>query len=147
MRISTAVVMAASICVGGTALLSAKGPTVRLTVSGGGLQSPIEVTTPAALAHVWSDEFIGGPTAQPPARLPRYQIAFHVLPNGKREPKVMYVVTYVRDEGSGEALVYLPGPGEEHYGLNASTILRAGSGRWHHAVPYWAAAVNQSLVR
>ena len=39
----------------------------------------------------------------------------------------MYVVTYVRDEGSGEALVYLPGPGEEHYGLNASTILRAGS--------------------
>ena len=66
MRISTAVVMAASICVGGTALLSAKGPTVRLTVSGGSLQSPIEVTTPAALAHVWSDEFIGVTCPQNP---------------------------------------------------------------------------------
>ena len=28
----------------------------------------------------------------------------------------MYVVTYVRDEGSGEAFIYLRGPGEGHYG-------------------------------
>jgi hypothetical protein len=144
MRTSAAIV---AVLIAGTAVLSAKGPTVKLTVSGGGLPSAIEVTTPAALAHVWSDHFIGSSAPQPRVELPRYQVAFHVLPNGQRVPKVMYVVTYVQDPDSGEAFVYLPGRGEEHSRLNASTILRSGAGRWHRAVPKWADAVNESLPR
>lgn len=146
MRISPASVAAVAILGCAVAGVSAKGPTVKLTVSGGSLQRPVDVSSQPALVHVWSDDFIGAPTGQPGAELPRYQVAFHVRPNGTREPRVMYVVTYVHDPVSGEAFIYLPGRGEEHYALNVSTILREGrDGRWHRAVPAWAQALNRSL--
>jgi hypothetical protein len=73
-------------------------------------------------------------------------VQFHVLPNGRREVQVMYAVTYVNDPRTGAAFVYLPAAGEEHYRLNVSTMLRDGhDGRWHRAVPEWAAALNASL--
>jgi hypothetical protein len=145
MSISAAKV-AACVLLASAVVVSAKGPTVKLTVSGGHLQSPIEVTSQPALVHVWSDGFIGAPAAQPRAELLRYQVAFHVLPKGRREAQVLYVVTYAHDPASGDSFVYLPGRGEEHYALNASTILREGQdGGWHRAVPAWAEALNLRL--
>ena len=146
MSISPATVAAVAIVVCAVAAVSAKGPTVKLTVSGGNLQAPVAVTSQPALVHVWSDDFIGAPSRQPRAELPRYQVAFHVLPNGRPDPRVLYVVTYAHDPVSGEAFIYLPGRGEEHYALNVSTILRDGrDGRWHRAVTAWAEALKPSL--
>ncbi|HUE84768.1 MAG TPA: hypothetical protein VMO26_01700 [Vicinamibacterales bacterium] len=82
----------------GTAVaLSAKGPTIKLTVTGAQLANAIEITTPAALAHVWSDDFLGAVVEEPRAALPRYTVQCHVLPHGRRDAQVMYVVTYVKD--------------------------------------------------
>ena len=108
------------------------------------LASAIEITTPAALAHVWSDDFLGAVVEEPSAALPRYTVQFHVLPHGRRDVQVMYVVTYVNDPVAGTGSLYLPASGEAHYALNVRTIFRAG-GRWHRAAPDWAAAVNASL--
>jgi hypothetical protein len=147
MRISATAAGVAFIVLAATAFVGAKGPTVKLTITGGGLPAAVEVTTPDALAHVWSDDFIGTRAEAPHIDLPRYQVAFHVLPNRTREVKVMYVVTYVHDPDSGNGFIYLPGRGEEHFWLNASTMLRGGDGRWHRAVPTWAGALNRSLSR
>jgi hypothetical protein len=136
--------LAIALALGTAVTLNAKGPTVKLTITGPNLAGAIEVTTPKALAHVWSDDFLGPLAEEPSAAFPRYTVQFHVLPNGKREIQVMYAVTYVTDPRTGAAFVYLPAPGEEHYSLNISTILREG-GRWHRAVPTWAAALNVSL--
>ena len=136
--------VAIAVMLGTAVTLNAKGPTVKLTITGGHLSSAMAVTTPLALVHVWSDDFLGPLTEQPAAALPRYTVQFHVLPNGKGKVQVTYVVTYVTDPRTGAAFVYLPAPGEEHYRLNASTILREG-GRWHHARPTWAAALNASV--
>lgn len=146
MRISASVAVA--IVISAVAGVGAKGPTIKLTVSGGNLRSPIEVTSKPALVHVWSDDFIAAPSAQPPAELLRYQVAFHVLPKGTREPQVLYVITYARDPVSGEGFIYLPGPGEAYHSLNVSTMLREEKdGRWHRATPAWAQALNHSLPR
>ena len=146
MRFSPTHVAAVMIVVCAVVGVGAKGPTVKLTVSGGTLQAPVAVTSRPALVHVWSNDFIAAPSRQPRAELPRYKVAFHVLPHGKSEPRVMYVVAYAHDPLSGEAFIYLPGLGEEHYALNVSTILRGGrDGGWYRAVPAWAEALNESL--
>lgn len=148
MGISAATFTAFTVGICAVTLVSAKGPTTKLTITGGRLQSPIELTSPSALVNVWGDEFIGAASAEPAAELPRYQVAFHVLPNGKRESQILYVVSYAHDSASGEAFIYLPGAGEQHHALNVSTILRAGrDGRWHRAATAWAQAVNRSLPR
>jgi hypothetical protein len=125
---------------------AAKGPTIRLVISGPLLEQPLEVTDPAALAHVWSTAFLGGPAAEPRQSLPRYAVSFYVQPP-RSEVRMMYVVHYVVDPDTGRSYVYLPGRGEEWYRLNASTIYREKhDGRWFEADPAWSAAVRARLT-
>lgn len=138
-RIAPAIV---AVVVLGAVSVTAKGPTVKLTVSGGALPHPIEVTTPAALVHVWSDDLLGERTTAPDSDTPRYQVEFHVLPNRTREVRVMYVVTYVVDQ-HGNGFVRLPGRGEQYSGLNASTILRDTG--WYRAKQPWSDALRSRL--
>ena len=58
--------------------LSAKAPTVRLTIAGADLPAPIETSDPAALANIWAGTFIGDPCQAPDTSLPRYRVMFHV---------------------------------------------------------------------
>ena len=75
---------------------SAKGPTVMITISGGGLTSAIEVTDPRILSssNVWGGNFLDGSRGsvkKPPRGLRHYEVSFYVkLANG--EVRKMYVV-------------------------------------------------------
>jgi hypothetical protein len=132
---------------------SAKSRTVKLTISGPGIAGPLEVTDPAALASIWGGEFLAGPAAQPDASLPRYVVSFYAVlmraeRTGSPEIKLMYVVEYCRDPATGAGFVFLPGPGDERYKLNATTMLRDGQdGRWRQAEPAWNEAVWKGLRR
>lgn len=125
--------------------LIAKGPTVKLTITGQDFSRPIEVTEPEALVHVWSSDFIRLPAAEPDQSLPRYIVSFFV--QFPASPvRMVYVVYYSVDPQTGKGFVYLPGRGEEWYTLNASTILRPGQdGKWHHASDRWSMAISAGL--
>ena len=130
--------------------LSAKAPTVRLTIAGADLPAPIETSDPAALANIWAGTFIGNPCQAPDTSLPRYRVTFHVRwADGSTEtvePK--YTVLYVRDARTNAGFVYLPGRGEDGYTMNAKSMLRDGQdGHWHRAQPEWSEAIARALVR
>jgi hypothetical protein len=144
-KLITVSLVVLAIAAGFAARVDAKGPTVRLTITGPGLLQPLDVTDPHALVHVWSTGFIGPITVEPAASLPRYLVSFHVQPP-RSNVKVMYAVRYVVDPQTRKGFVYLPGRGEEGYGLNVSTILReADDGRWHHAPAAWSRAISSRL--
>jgi hypothetical protein len=139
-------VTAATLCVVLAVSLAAKAPTVRLTIAGPDLPSPVETTNPKALASIGS--FIGGSSEEPDKALPRYLVTFYVRwANGSEETiKPKYVVTYVRDPRTGRGFVYLPGRGEEGYAMNVGAMERDGrDGRWHIAEAEWSDAITRAL--
>jgi hypothetical protein len=128
----------------------AKGPTVLLTVTGPTLSRALEITDSRLLASssVYAGSFLNGNCGKPDSSLPRYQVFFHVeLPKWMNAGvQVKYVVVYAADPRTGEGFIYLPGRGDDGYGLNARTILRDGhDGRWHRASRQWAAVLNAYL--
>jgi hypothetical protein len=131
--------------------LSAKGKTVRITIKGADLNSPIEITDPKILANfnVWdgpgtsSNEGQGlivdwsqGTMSSPPKGLPLYEVSFYV-DFGNREEKQVYVVSYEYDPSSRLGYVYLPGKGEKWWRLNVSSIFRDVEGNWFSAWSSW----------
>jgi len=127
--------------------LQAKGPTVKLTITGPGLTAPIEIVEPAILdaSNVFGGSFIGETLqAAPRIEPPIYTVSFHVQsPEWMRRPvSAMYAVSVARDARTGLLWVYLPGRGEPGYALNTGTILRDGQdGHWHRPPHEWAAAI------
>jgi hypothetical protein len=130
----------------GAAVVAAKGQTRRLLVTGGTLQAPIEITSPDALANVWGGSFLGEPTLEPSATLPRYTVSFYVVPPRETADRLMYVVSYVRDLDGAGGVVCLPGLGEPTNALNVRTILRPDQdGHCHRGEPHWSRAINAAL--
>lgn len=127
----------------------AKGPTVKLTITGPGIAQPIELTHKDAIAPgVWSGNFMdqqGRMTEAPASDLPRYTVQFHVKLPRTEEVRMMYVVYYVWDVESDRALVQIPGVSDTWYRLNVSTISRCCQGRWFHASTPWAEAIRAAL--
>jgi len=120
--------------------------TVKLTLSGPGFSQPLEITDPPvlALSHVYMGAFIGAPAIDPDPAWPRYAVTFTI--HTRDHADKAYVVSYSRDRWTGDGFLYLPGPGEEFYRLNVSTILRDGQdGRWHHASEAWSHAIQSYL--
>jgi len=133
------------------ASLSAKGKTVRITIKGGDLKSPIEITDPKILGNfnVWtgpgtsSNEGQGlivdwsqGTMSSPPKGLPLYEVAFYA-DFGNQEEKQVYVVSYEYDPSSRQGYVYLPGKGEKWWRLNVGSILHGVEGNWFSAWSSW----------
>ena len=147
MRFRTACLALVVLAMTFTSAVEAKGPTVKLTVTGPLLSKPIDITTPRAVrATVYGGEFIGAAATEPPKVLPRYTVSFHVLLPREQGVRVMYVVYYARDSVTGQGFVYLPARGEEWGRLNSGTISRDGQdGRWHHATQWWSDAIAASL--
>jgi hypothetical protein len=138
--------LALVIAVGIAASVTAKGTTVKLSITGPGLKEPLVVTDAAALVYVWSNDFIGPVSGAPDSALPRYQVSFHVQPIRSSDVRVMYVVQYVVDPRTREAFVYLPGRGEQGYRLNVGTMLRDNDdGRWHRAPQAWSRPISDRL--
>ncbi|MQA31757.1 MAG: hypothetical protein GEU82_18305 [Luteitalea sp.] len=142
----TVVIVVAALAVSFAPGLSAKGRTVKVTVSSPSAVQPIDITDPTVIAPtVWGGEFIGARTSEPDRSLMRYRLAFHVEPP-REKARVMYTVSYVRDPRKGTAFIYLPGPSDEGYRLNIGTIYRDGQdGRWFLAEPNWSAALNAAM--
>lgn len=131
---------------------SAKAPTLKIVISGGGLEKAIEVTDPRILelSHVWGGQFLDsshGPAKEPARDLPRYEVSFYVDlgNNGVRDVRKMYVVYYCPNPGDGQGSIYLPGKGEPWYQLDMSTISRSENGKWSYASPAWEALVKPLL--
>ena len=134
-------------CVLCAAPVGAKGKTVKLVVSGGGLQEPIEIAGKDVLfANPWGEEFVHPWTAldTPPQAVRRYEVSFYdELRPGDVQMK--YVVDYATNH-PGRGAIFLPGRGDARYRLNASTILRDGrDGRWFPASDEWERVVGSGL--
>jgi hypothetical protein len=133
------------------ARVEAKGPTVKLTLTGPGLARAIEITDRGLLdgSNVWEGAFIGETVAAAPTvNGPIYAVTFDVkLPEWQRAGvKTMYTVSLARDARTGALWLYLPGRGEPGYALNVRTMLRdTQDGHWHRPSPAWASALEKYL--
>jgi hypothetical protein len=133
----------------------AKGETVKITIKGADLKTPIEITNPKILTEftVWTGpgtsssvprfnsnapgfiiDWSQGAIEEPPKGLQRYEVSFWAkLP--KR--KLIYVVLYEYDPATEQGYVYVPGRKDEWYRLNVDTIFHGVEGKWFHAWSVW----------
>jgi len=137
--------------------LSAKGNTIRITITGGNLAVPIEITDPAVVArfHVWtgpgtsSNEPQGlivdwsRGVARPPKDVPVYEILFLTT----RTDHSTYRVSYLVDPSTDEGYVYLPGKGEAGYLDNVWLIYRGIEGHWFHAWNAWKELAHPLIAK
>jgi hypothetical protein len=142
-------------------LVIAKGPTLKITVKGLDLASPIEITEERILGKfaVWAgagvtingapqtEGFIvaweKGPVAAPLATLLRYEVSFHVIHQGPSS----YVVSYAYDPATGKGYVYLPGKGEKFNESNTFLIFRNVEGNWFSATGAWTDVAKPLIER
>jgi len=142
-------------------LVLAKGPTLKITVKGANLPSPVEITDERILEKfaVWggagvrinnapqTEGFIvdweKGLVAAPQATLPRYEISFHVMHQRPSD----YVVYYACDPATGRGYVYLPGKGEKFYESNTFLIFRGIEGNWLSATRSWTEIAKPLIER
>jgi hypothetical protein len=128
--------------------LFAKGPTLKVVISGRSLSTPIIIDDRKTLANfnIWSgpgtsprhDEgfIVDWSTSGvvPPRDLKQYQVSFYANhhPDGPD-----YVMTYVYDPVGRKGYVYLPGRGEPEYERNTFSIYRQVEGHWFLAIKAW----------
>jgi len=143
--------------------LSAKGDMVKISIRGGGLTAPIEITNPKINAfNVWAGpgvvvngaeqregfiiEWPKGAVAHLPAGLQRYEVSFY---EGREagEPSLVYVVDYACDPLTGKGFVYLPGRGDERFRFNRTMWHGQGlEGNWFRATDAWDAFVRPLIA-
>jgi hypothetical protein len=143
-------------------VVSAKGVTTKIIITGAGLQSPIEIRDPDVLKNfnVWSGpgtftngvegtegfivDWASGAVTNQPSALRTFAVSFYVKyfnrPLSEQTDRLVYVVTYAIDPATGKDYVYLPGNSDESYKLNSSTILRGREGQWFRANVAWQKA-------
>jgi hypothetical protein len=140
-------------------LVIAKGPTLKITIKGSELASPVEVTDKAILEkfNVWAGagveingipqakgfivDWEKGPVADPPTTLHRYEVSFDVM----HQRPSSYVVSYAYDPATGKGYVYLPRKGENFNASNTFLILRGVEGTWFSATETWT-HIAKSLI-
>lgn len=130
---------------------SAKAPTIRIMISGGGLTTPIEVTDAEilALSDVWLVQFLDhrrSPVNQAPPGLLPYEISFYTK-LAENDVRKTFVVYYYPNVGPEQGFIYLPGRGPV-WELNIGTIyLPELNGKWIYADPAWEALIKPVIVR
>jgi len=136
--------------------LFAKGTTVRITITGGDLAVPIQITDPLVAGfHVWSGAgtssnqaqgFIvdwSSGIAQPPKALRVYEVSFFTT---RRDPGT-YVVRYAIDPSTDQGYVYLPGRTDAAYRDNTWLIYRGVEGNWFHAWSAWEQVAHPLITK
>ena len=145
-----------------TALVFAKGATTKITITGGGLQSPVEISDPDVLKNfnVWSGpgtfvngveategfivDWASGAVTDRPSQLRTFELSFYVRyanrPFSEQTDQLAYIVSYAVDPGTGQGYVYLPGKSDQPYRLNTKAIYRGREGNWFRASAAWQAA-------
>ncbi len=141
----------------------AKGQTVKITIKGADLKTPIEITNPKILTEfqVWSGPgtsssapgfnpsapgFIvdwSQAVAEPPKGLQRYEVSFYAkMPN----ERLIYVVFYEYDPATEHGYIHLPGRTDEWYRLNVSTIFHGVEGKWFRAWSVWESVARPLIA-
>ncbi len=121
----------------------AKAPTVRITITGPGLVSPLEITEPSVVTQfgAWSDKLIPGKGDQreePPHGLQPYEVSLFEQLNAAGDQKCVYVILFYHDPSTGASFIHIPDKGDKWYGLNIGTIWRPGKdGMWYNASGQW----------
>ena len=151
-------------------VLLAKGDTVKITIEGTALPSPIEITDPAVRQfNLWSGPgtFMNGVEGrqgfiidwtnrldEAPVGLHHYRVSFYegcVESSAchSAEPSLAYVVFYDYDPSMQEGFVYLPGGHDEFARLNMWHIYRgkAYEGHWFRATKAWDDFVKPMISR
>jgi hypothetical protein len=136
--------------------LLAKGRTVKITIKGDNLKTPMEITDPSLVANfnVWTGlgtsshesqglivDWSRGAVSAPPSGLPVYEISFYA-DFGNQEEKLVYVVSYEYDPSIRRGYVYIPGRKDKWWSLNVGSIFRQVEGNWFNA---WSAWDNVAL--
>ena len=138
-------------------LLSAKGDTVRITITGGDLTAPIEINDPAVARcfHVWAGPGTSSNEAQslnvdwsqgvvePPKGLPIYDVSFVTT----RTNPGTYVVRYAFDPANNHGYVYLPGKADAQYRDNVWLIYRGVEGKWFCAWSEWEKLAHPLIAK
>jgi hypothetical protein len=128
---------------------NAKGPVVKLVVSGPDLAQPVEVTDADAIdVVVYGATFIerdSGPQSRGTnSPVSPYQVQFYVdVP--RRGVQMMYVVYFVWDNAERRGLVYFPGPSDAWYRRNVGTVALPTAGQWFYATEDWGRAVQRAI--
>ena len=148
MRMSLAVLLNSLLILSIPTPLVAKGKTVKITIKGADLKTPIAITDRKILANfqVWTGpgtstadrqsliiDWSQGPVRKAPESLRRYQVSFHTDPN----EQIVYVVYYAFSLGAEQGYVYLPGDSDEWARLNVGTIFHGVEGNWFRAWSAW----------
>ena len=144
-----------------TALVVAKGATTKITITGGGLQSPVQISDPDVLKNfnVWSGpgtfvngvegtegfivDWASGAVTDRPNELRTFELSFYVRPFSEQTDQLAYIVSYAVDPVTGQGYVYLPGKSDEPYRLNTTAIYRGREGNWFRANSAWQAAFRK----
>ena len=142
--------------------LAAKGPTLKISIKGDGLTTPIDLTDPSIRAfNVWegpgtfvndveqTEGFIidwgKGIVAERPSELQHYEVSFYANHQGER---LVYVVSYEYNPSTQQGYIYLPGKVDEWYILNTLSIYRHGrEGNWFLATRAWQDFVRPIIAR
>jgi hypothetical protein len=144
----------------------AKGEMVRISISGGDVSAPIDITAPDALARFHPGhgpgnfEIVNGHriprfkpqsfivdwssgTVKPPQGLKVHQISFTMkFPDCTRS----YIVHYATDPLTNRGYVYIPGQTDPEYAGNTRLLLRGVEGNWFHAWSEWDELAHQLLT-
>ncbi len=141
----------------------AKGPVDKMTLTGAGLASPIEITNSESLAPFdpWTRGFVSwnrGRVTEPPPAEQIYAVSFYLQARNRPNcPKldgefcVIFVLQYSPDPSGGPGHLYFPGPGEPSYRLNIGTIMTSSldawdpNGKWQYATADWDALMQRVL--
>ena len=151
------------------ALLSAKGLTTKVVMTGPHLTTPIEITDPDLLRSftVWAgpgtgvngveqlDGFVAdwrsGAVTERPAGLQRYEASFYVKyvnrPLEGQQDQLAYVIYYESAGSGGQGYVYLPGKADAWYRLNTRAIYRGREGQWFRATNEWDRVVKPLVAQ
>jgi hypothetical protein len=163
-----------SSCLAGTLLLvlaiiavvSAKGTTTRILITGSELLGPIELRDRDVVAafNVWSgpgtrmngveqmDGFIvdwrSGAVDPPVDALRQFEISFFADRSSSGSNDLVYVVSYGLNPLNGDGYVYLPGVGDPRHGPNVRSILRGSKyeGHWFHASAAWQNVMRTYVI-
>lgn len=138
-----------------SAPLSAKGPTLKITIRGDDLPKPIDITDPNVLApfNIWtsSNEHRGlivdwpqGVVSERPKGLRRYEVFFYA---NHHAAGLDYVVFYEYDPATKRGYVYVPGESDQWYRLNVFSIYRGNEGQWFHAWSEWDSIARELISK
>jgi hypothetical protein len=129
--------------------IGAKGPVVKLVLSGPDLVEPVEITDPDAIdVIVYGATFVdherGPQDRRSSSPIAPYEIQFYVdVP--RQGVRMMYVVYFVWDNAERRGLVYFPGPSDAWYRKNMSTVALPTAGHWFYASDTWGRAIQRAI--